>query len=50
MFLRGQDLTNKDWLVWMPSDRVEASLTYKLKDTKRFKKTYTSSESRFFSF
>lgn len=42
MFLRGQDLTNNDWLVWMPSDRVEASLTYKLKDTKRFKKTYAS--------
>jgi len=42
MFLRGQDLTNKDWIVWMPSDRLEASLTYKLKDTKHFKKTYAS--------
>jgi iron complex outermembrane receptor protein len=26
----------------MPSDRVEASLTYKLKDSKGFKKTYAS--------
>lgn len=42
MLLRGRDISSNKWLVWMPSDRIETSLIYKLKSTKHFSKTYAA--------
>jgi iron complex outermembrane receptor protein len=34
MFLRGRNLSENDWLVWMPSDRVQSAITYLIKTGK----------------
>jgi len=39
MFLRGKNLSTNDWLVWMPSDRVQSSLTYIFSSGKKQKHT-----------
>jgi iron complex outermembrane receptor protein len=39
MFLRGKNLSTKDWLVWMPSDRAQSTLTYIFNSGKKQKQT-----------
>ncbi len=42
--LRAHDRTADDWLIGMPSDRIQNEITFYLKDRKRWSQTYLSLE------
>jgi iron complex outermembrane receptor protein len=42
--LRAKDVTTKDWLIRMPSDRITNEITYNFSGGKTFTKTYVSFE------
>jgi iron complex outermembrane receptor protein len=40
--LRARDRINNDWIIYMPADRFQHSLTYTFKNTKSFENSYVS--------